>query len=170
MRHHRRVAADSPPPSTDVCPGCGSVLARAADGQSGRAGQGGRGGQGGHPGASASCARLFEVTLRGLREETADAGSAAVVRLADAAYDAQHPVPGDPDRLRGALAVLAGAVGAEAAADPAPGAPRPVWRTTVADVAADLDVIDLAVLVEAWARSVHEDWAAVADDPAATRR
>ena len=40
------------------------------------------------------------------------------------------------------------------------------WRTTIADVAADLDVIDLTVLVDAWARSVREDWAAVG----ATRR
>jgi hypothetical protein len=35
------------------------------------------------------------------------------------------------------------------------------WRTTIADVAADLDVIDLSVLVDAWARSVAEDWGAV---------
>jgi hypothetical protein len=33
-----------------------------------------------------------------------------------------------------------------------------VWRTTVADVAADLDVIDLSVLVDAWARAVLADW------------
>jgi hypothetical protein len=26
------------------------------------------------------------------------------------------------------------------------------WRTTIADVAADLDVIDLTVLVQSWAR------------------
>jgi Family of unknown function (DUF5946) len=32
------------------------------------------------------------------------------------------------------------------------------WRTTVADAAADLDVIELQVLVESWARSVLEDW------------
>ena len=32
------------------------------------------------------------------------------------------------------------------------GAPHRRWRTTIADVAADLDVIDLPVLVEAWAR------------------
>jgi hypothetical protein len=32
------------------------------------------------------------------------------------------------------------------------------WRTTIADVAADLDVIDLSVLVESWAGAVHEDW------------
>jgi len=32
------------------------------------------------------------------------------------------------------------------------------WRTTIADVAADLDVIDLTALVESWARTVYEDW------------
>jgi hypothetical protein len=107
-----------------------------------------------HPGASASCARLFEITLRGLREEAGtDAASAAAVRLADAAYDAQHSDVADPDRLRTALDAL----GAPAGSVRAPAA----WRTTVADVAADLDVIDLTVLVEAWGRSVREDWAAV---------
>jgi hypothetical protein len=29
---------------------------------------------------------------------------------------------------------------------------------TVADVAADLDVVDLPALVESWSRSVLEDW------------
>jgi hypothetical protein len=29
---------------------------------------------------------------------------------------------------------------------------------TIADVAADLDIIDLRVLVESWARTVVEDW------------
>ena len=78
----------APPEPTEVCPGCGAVLVRLADGRVPA------------PGASGSCARLFEVTLRGLREEAAtDAGAAAVIRLADAAYDAQHPDPGDPDRL-----------------------------------------------------------------------
>jgi hypothetical protein len=38
------------------------------------------------------------------------------------------------------------------------GTPPRAWRTTIADAAADLDVIDLQVLVESWARSVHEDW------------
>jgi hypothetical protein len=75
------------------------------------------------------------VTLRGLREEAAaDSTVAAVVRLADDTYAAQHP------------------------ADDA--APR-AWRLTIADVAADLDVIDLSVLVESWARTVREDRAAV---------
>src|SRR4051812_15337084 len=97
----------APPATTVACPGCGSVLAPAPD--DGPA----------HPGASAPCARLFEVTLRGLREEAPAAPSvAAVVQLADDAYDAQHPVAADPQRL------------------------------------ADLDVIDLPVLVEAWAGTV----------------
>jgi hypothetical protein len=112
-----------------------------------------------HGGASASCARLFEVTLRGLREEAGtDPAAAAAVRRADAAYDAQHADPADPGRLRSALTALAVASGQQR--------PPTAWRTTIADVAADLDVIDLTVLVDAWARSVAEDWVAVS----ATRR
>jgi len=125
----------------------------------------------GHAGASASCARLFEVTVRGLREEAqADPSAAPLIRLADAAYDAQHPVAGDPDRLAAALERLAAARERLAAARatrpagaarvPAGGTPPRAWRTTIADVAADLDVIDLPVLVESWARAVHEDWTA----------
>jgi hypothetical protein len=132
---------------TQACPGCDAVLVRVDDGRAR------------HPGASASCVRLFEVTLRGLREETgADPAAAAVVRLADDAYAAQHPAPGDPDLLRAALDRLAEVLG-EA---PVPaGAARPGrWRTTIADVAADLDVVDLPTLVASWARSVHEDWGA----------
>ena len=147
VRHHRRVPPVAPPQPTEACPGCGAVLARPTDVAPS------------HPGASASCARLFEVTLRGLREEAAtDAAGAAAVRLADAAYDAQHADPADAGRLRAALDVLGVAPGPERT--PA------AWRTTIADVAADLDVIDLTVLVDAWARSVREDWAAVG----ATRR
>jgi hypothetical protein len=105
---------------TEVCPGCGAVLARLPEGGSAPAG------------SSPSCARLFEDTLRGLREEgTADAAVAAVVRRADAAYDLQH---GDRAGRR-----------------------PTTWRTTIADVAADLDVIDLSVLVGAWADAVEED-------------
>src|SRR4051812_8703838 len=135
----------SAPPSTTVaCPGCGSVLAPGSD--DGPA----------LPGASAPCARLFEVTLRGLREEAAaDPSAAAVVRLADDAYEAQHPAADDPGRLTGALDRLAERFGVR------PERPPENWRTTVADVAADLDVIDLSVLVESWARSVAEDWSAV---------
>jgi hypothetical protein len=138
------VTVEAPLQPTETCPGCRAVLLQARDRPSA------------HPGASASCARLFEVTLRGLREEAgASAGVAAVVALADAAYDAQHPVPGDDDRLRAALDRL----GIPADADPRPAGERS-WRTTIADVAADLDVIDLPVLVESWARTVGEDWAA----------
>jgi Family of unknown function (DUF5946) len=147
VRHPGVVPPVAPPQPTEACPGCGAVLARLTEDAPF------------HPGASASCARLFEVTLRGLREEAGtEAASAATVRLADAAYDAQHGDPADADRLRTALEVL----GASPSGGPAPVA----WRTTVADVAADLDVIDLAVLVDAWGRSVSEDWAAVG----ATRR
>lgn len=138
MRHDRAVPADEPTEPTETCPGCGSVLVPVADG--GPA----------HPGASASCARLFEVTLRGPREEAgASPGSAAVVSLADAAYDAQHATD---DRLRAALDRLGVPSGVDPRRAPAP------WRTTIADVAADLDVIDLQVLVESWARSVVDDW------------
>jgi hypothetical protein len=109
-----------------------------------------------HPGASASCARLFEVTVRGLREEaSADPATAPLVRLADAAYDAQHPVATDPERLDAALHLLAERFGTR------PGRENSVpvvWRSTIADAAADLDVIDLRVLVESWARLVQEDW------------
>jgi hypothetical protein len=137
------AAATSP---TESCPGCGAVLAP-------RAGE-----EPTHPGASASCTRLFEVTLRGLREEApADGGAAAAVRLADAAYDAQHPVVGDPDRLRTARSRLP--VSRVTPDIPrGDGDPPRIWRSTIADVAADLDVIDLPVLVESWARSVQEDW------------
>ncbi len=137
---------DAPPQPTEACPGCGAVLVRLTEEAPA------------HPGASVSCARLFEVTVGGLREEVApDAATAAVVRLADAAYDAQHADPADPEPLRIALDRLG--------ASPGPRGTPTVWRTTVADVAADLDVIDLAVLVEAWARSVREDWAAVGSNP-----
>jgi hypothetical protein len=143
VRHHRRVPPVAPPQPTEACPGCGAVLVRQPEVAPS------------HPGATASCARLFDDTLRGLREEAAtDAASATAVGLADAAYDAQHGDPADPDRLRRALEVL----GAPAGQERVPVA----WRTTIADVAADLDVIDLTVLVEAWGRSVREDWAAVA--------
>jgi uncharacterized protein DUF5946 len=131
----------APPSTTVACPGCGSVLAPVEDSRPR------------HPGASTSCTRLFEVTLRGLREEApADPAAAAVVRLADDAYDAQHPDPADDERLTAALDRLAARFGGE------PGMRPESWRTTIADVAADLDVIDLPVLVESWARAVAEDW------------
>jgi hypothetical protein len=144
VRHHRAVPADHLPPPAETCPGCGAVLLPVADSDPA------------HAGASASCARLFEDTLRGIREEAAShPATAPVVALADAAYDAQHPVAGDDDRLRAALGILG--VSGDTFADGQPSA----WRTTVADVAADLDVIDLGVLVATWARAVQEDWAAV---------
>ncbi|MET0765878.1 MAG: DUF5946 family protein [Blastococcus sp.] len=137
--------ADQP---IESCAGCGAVLAPLP------------GEFPTHPGASAACARLFEVTLRGLREEaTADAAAATSVGLADAAYDAQHPVAGDPDRLRTARSRLGVFRVTQSAARSDDEPPR-VWRSTIADVAADLDVIDLPVLVESWARSVEEDWTA----------
>jgi hypothetical protein len=131
---------------SETCPGCHAVLASLPDAVSA------------HPGASPSCARLFEVTVRGLREEaTADPAAAPLVRLADAAYDAQHPVAGDPGRLDAALEQLSASLGTRPTV--AKSAPK-IWRTTIADAAADLDVIDLRVLVEAWARVVLEDWRA----------
>jgi hypothetical protein len=148
VRHHRQVSPAAPPQPTEVCPGCGAVLVTAA------------GPAAAHPGASPSCARLFADTLRGLREETAaDPASGAVVRQADAAYDAQHPDAADPGRLRAALQVL----GVSLDEGPRPdAASRPkAWQTTIADVAADLDVIDLPALVESWAGSVREDWTGV---------
>jgi hypothetical protein len=90
----------------------------------------------------------------GLREDAvASSATAAEVALADAAYDAQHPVPGDGERLRAALDRLGVPPGASTVGTPG------AWRTTIADVAADLDVIDLTVLVASWARAVQEDWA-----------
>ena len=143
VRHHRTVPPDDPTQPTETCPGCGAVLVPVP------------GGGPAHPGSSASCTLLFEVTLRGLREEVGgDPVSASVVSLADSAYDAQHPSPGEPDRLRTALDRLG------APSDVALHTPPALWRTTIADVAADLDVIDLHVLVESWARTVREDWSA----------
>ena len=132
-------------PATEVCPGCGTVLAPVPAGSPTR------------PGASPSCARLFDVTLRGPHEEAStDATAAATARLADAAYAAQHPVPEDSASASAALDVLESEL-----AGPGSGrrsGPPPAWTTTVADVAADLDVIDLGVLVESWARAVLGDW------------
>ncbi|RBY74917.1 hypothetical protein DQ239_17945 [Blastococcus sp. TF02-09] len=140
-----------PDPATEVCPGCGAVLAPVPTGAPPRSG------------ASPSCARLFDVTLRGPHEEaSADAGAAATARLADAAYAAQHPVPGDPSSVSAALDLLESELGGSAARR---SGPPPVWTTTIADVAADLDVIDLGVLVESWARAVLGDWHAPAEAP-----
>ncbi|MGY1624157.1 DUF5946 family protein [Geodermatophilus sp. SYSU D00965] len=136
-----RPATPPPPPAavpaTVRCPGCGSVLAPAP---------------GDDASPTAACARLFEETLRGLREEAAaDPRAATAVALADDAYAVQH-ADGSAPRLAGLAARLG---------QPAPAgvhaAPPPAWRTTIADVAADLDVIDLPVLVETWARTVLAD-------------
>jgi hypothetical protein len=111
-----------------------------------------------HPGASPSCTHLFEVTLGGIREEAAaDPAAAAAVELADAAYDAQHPDAADPARLGTAVSTLSARLGGRVPAAVPAGRPA-VWRMTVADVAADLDVVDLPALVESWSRSVLEDW------------
>ena len=112
---------------TETCPGCGAVLARLADGTAA------------HLGASPSCTRLFEVTVRGLREDApTDPAVAAVIRRADTTYELQHA--------------------------PHVGRRPTAWRMTISDVAADLDVIDLTVLVEAWTEAVRDDLSATADD------
>lgn len=106
-----------------------------------------------HAGASPACTRLFDITVRGLRDEApSDLRAAALVELATAAYDAQHGAdPGTVQRLRAALG--------EGARRPVRSDPPPAWRTTVADVAADLDVVDLPVLLRTWAQAVSADWA-----------
>ncbi|WP_249522978.1 DUF5946 family protein [Modestobacter marinus] len=153
---------DTPTPEpatqTSVCPGCGSVLAVVP----GLAGT--------HAGASASCAGLFAVTVRGLREEAGqDVRAAALLQVSTDAYDAQHLVPGAP-----AAAPVRLALARERDVDPAraaalgsrvdDAAPRDLtppsrWTTTVADLAADLDVVDLPTLVRASADAVWADWA-----------
>jgi len=154
-------AATSPAPAaaprTGPCPGCGAVLAVPP------------GLPATHPGASAGCAGLFEVTVRGLREETGrDAHAAALLQLATDAYDAQHLPPGRPaspavrlclwlERGRDPLAAadVADRLDAVSPAD----LPRPArWTTTPVDVAADLDVVDLTALVRSWADAVWADW------------
>ena len=108
-------------------------------------------------GVSAACRRLFEETVRGVREEApGDASAAAVAGLADDTYAAQHPAASRPETLRAALDRLAARLGGPACQLDGDAPFR--WRTTVADVAADLDVIDLPVLVEAWGRAVLADW------------
>ena len=158
VRHHRRVPPLPPSGPSDpdqdgaseACPGCGTVLASLP------------GAVPGHPGASASCWRLFEVTVRGLRDEVgADPSAAPLVRLADAAYDAQHPVATDPARLDAALERLAATTETRPTVPGRPQNPPRAWRTTIADAAADLDVIDLPVLLDSWARAVQKDWARV---------
>ncbi|GAB4082233.1 hypothetical protein GCU67_19965 [Modestobacter muralis] len=146
---------------TTVCPGCGAVLVATADAD------------GRHPGASAGCWHLFQVTVGGLRDEAAqDAQTAALLQLARDTYDAQHHLPGEPaaaalrlylerDRGQGPLAAAALAARVDDAA--LRSLQRPArWTTTVADLAADLDVVDLPALVGAWADATWADWAPAA--------
>ncbi|MEI4272851.1 DUF5946 family protein [Klenkia sp. LSe6-5] len=132
-----------PAPQTLVsrCPGCGAVLA-VSPGLDAR-----------HPGASPACTRLFDVTVRGLRDEApSDLRAAALLDLAQLAYDAQHG--DDAEAVRALRAALG-----EGARRPVQPRRPPAWRTTVADVAADLDVVDLPALLRAWAQAVSADWA-----------
>ena len=141
-----------------VCPGCGSVLAAVP------------GLRDDVPGAAPSCAGLFAVTVRGLRDEAAaDVRTAAVLQLATDAYAAQHLVAGQPAAAAARLCLWV-ARGLDPARERetgdrlSTGAPttlRPPdrWTTTIADVAADLDVVDLPSLVRSWAESVWADWA-----------
>jgi hypothetical protein len=146
-------------PETEVCPGCGAVLVAVPGPVSSS------------PGASASCTGLFEVTVRGLREDAAqDLRTAALLQLAGDAYAAQHPVAGEPDaaavRLclwleRGTDPLRAGELAGRVDEAAPRLATRPVrWTTTVADLAADLDVVDLPALVRSWADAVWADWGA----------
>jgi len=140
--------------TTSACPGCGAVLAVVPGLPRSR------------PGASPSCAGLFEVTVRGLRDEAGqDLRTAALLQLATDAYDAQHLPDGGP-----AGAVVRLCLELERDVDPVravrlvtdatPLQTRPGrWTTTVADLAADLDVVDLPALVRSWAVAVWTDWA-----------
>lgn len=159
-RADRAPAGTSGPadPRTSVCPGCGSVLAVVP----GLAGT--------HPGASPSCAGLYRVTLRGLREEAVqDTRTAVLLQLADDAYDAQHLVDDEPAAPAVRLCLwlehdVDPLRAADLAARLAEVAPRlrtrpSRWTTTIGDLAADLDVVDLPALVRSWAEAVWTDWA-----------
>lgn len=150
-----------PAPEASACPGCGTVLAVLP------------GSTGDHPGASAGCAALFAVTVRGLRDEAGrDARAAALLQLATDAYDAQHLVEGGGAgpvvRLflwldRGVDPGRAPALTDRVAAAAPRGLARPRrWTTTLTDIAADLDVVDLTALVRSWAEAVRADWAPAA--------
>ena len=134
-------ALPQPPNLVSRCPGCGAVLA-AVPGLEAR-----------HPGASPACTRLFDVTVRGLRDEApSDLRAANLVELAGTAYDAQHTAGAEAlHRLRTLLG--------EGARRPVREVRPELWRTTIADVAADLDVVDLHVLLRSWAQAVSADWA-----------
>ena len=147
-------------PGTTVSPGCGAVLAATPE----AAEQ--------HPGASPSCWRLFQVTVRGLRDDAAqDPRAAALLQLARDTYDAQHLPPGGPASaaVRLCLALeqgqgLPATVEQVDAAAPRGLRPPSRWTTTVADLAADLDVVDLPALVRAWADATWADWAPAAGE------
>ena len=131
---------DAAAPTSSACPGCGAVLADAPAPERLR------------PGASPACARLFEDTLLGLRDDLgSDPGVAAVLRRAEDVYAAQHADPLSPETLQAALDRLGLHSGRHAAAPTA-------WQTTIADVAADLDVVPLQVLLDRWADTVVQDW------------
>ena len=149
---------DPSDPLTSVCPGCGSVLAVVPGLADTR------------PGASPSCAELYRVTVRGLREEAVpDTRTAALLQLADDAYDAQHLVDDEPaaPAVRLCLWLERGVDplrAVELAARVGEAAPRlqtrpSRWTTTIGDLAADLDVVDLPALVRSWAEAVWTDWA-----------
>lgn len=151
---------------TEVCPGCGSVLRMVTV----------RADRPRRPGASTSCSALLYITLRGARDEApSDSRSAAVAALADTVYAAQHPA--EPAGTSTALLRLALALDGDlqtertatlwSRAEQAPplALTRPVtWQTTIADLAADLDVVDLPTLVRSWAEAVWRDWAAAHAD------
>jgi hypothetical protein len=144
-------------PATERCPGCGAVLVVVPGLTSS------------NTGASPSCSGLFDVTVRGLRDEAAaDVQTAGLLQLATDAYAAQHPQPGQPATAAARLCLwvtrgLDPQRGADVAGRLDEAAPRTLpaperWTTTVADVAADLDVVDLPSLVRSWAEAVWADW------------
>jgi hypothetical protein len=151
------AADDGAGTETSVCPGCGAVLAVVP------------GLMGTHPGASPSCAGLFGVTVRGLRDEAAqDVRTAALLQLAIDSYDAQHLVDDEPAAPAVRLCLwlerdtdpllAAGLENRVAAVAPRLQTRPDRWTTTVADLAADLDVVDLPALVRSWAGAVWTDW------------
>jgi hypothetical protein len=145
-------------PATEACPGCGAVLV-VVPGLISH-----------HAGASPSCSGLFDVTVRGLRDEAAaDVRTAGILQVATDAYEAQHLPPGRPPAAAARLCLWV-ARGLNPVRPPehtdrlADALPRTLpapdrWTTTVADVAADLDVVDLPSLVRSWAEAVWADWA-----------
>ncbi|HEV7727250.1 MAG TPA: DUF5946 family protein [Modestobacter sp.] len=156
-------AAGSKAPATERCPGCGAVLVVVPGLTSSAAG------------ASPSCSGLFDVTVRGLRDEAAaDVQTAGLLQLATDAYAAQHLQPGHPATPAARLCLwvargLDPLRGAEIAGRLDEAAPRGLsapqrWTTTVADVAADLDVVDLPSLVRSWAGAVWADWSPAQDE------